>query len=67
VKDGVEMTDIVHYKVPFGFIGSWANGLLVEKSLREIFTYRYKKIEEIYGKWPSQQMSISFYKTIKSA
>ncbi|MBV4356614.1 SRPBCC family protein [Pinibacter aurantiacus] len=65
VKDGVEMTDIVHYKVPFGFIGNWANALLVQKSLREIFTYRYQKIEALYGKWPSQQMSISFHKTSK--
>jgi len=67
VKDGVEMTDIVHYKAPFGFIGNWANALLVEKSLREIFTYRYEKIEEVFGKWPSQQMSITFHRTTKSA
>jgi ligand-binding SRPBCC domain-containing protein len=67
VKDGVEMMDIVHYKMPLGFIGNWANNLFVEKSLREIFTYRFQKIEEIYGSWPSQRMSISFYKNNKSA
>jgi ligand-binding SRPBCC domain-containing protein len=65
VKYGIEMTDIVHYKVPFGVVGNWANTLLVEKSLREIFSYRYQKIEEMYGKWPSQQMSISISKTKK--
>lgn len=67
VKDGVEMTDIVHYKVPFGFVGEWANALLVQKSLREIFNYRYQEIEALFGKWPEQAMSISFHKTTKSA
>ena len=31
---GVEMTDIVHYKLPFGFLGDIANTLFVKKQLK---------------------------------
>ena len=48
VDGGVEMTDIVHYKLPFWFLGNIANSLFVKKQLDEIFNYRYKKVEEIY-------------------
>lgn len=48
--DGVEMTDIVHYKIPFWFLGDFANSLFVKQQLSKIFDYRYKKAEEIFGK-----------------
>jgi ligand-binding SRPBCC domain-containing protein len=51
IPGGVEMTDIVHYKNPLGFIGRIANGLFVAKKLNTIFTYRYRKVEEIFGPW----------------
>ena len=44
------MTDIVDYKIPFGFLGDIANALMVKKQLKEIFDYRFKKVEEIFGK-----------------
>jgi ligand-binding SRPBCC domain-containing protein len=47
---GVEMTDIVHYEIPFGFIGSWVNGLFVKRQLKEIFRYRFERVEEIFGR-----------------
>jgi ligand-binding SRPBCC domain-containing protein len=49
IPGGVEMTDIVDYKIPFGFLGDIANSILVKKQLQEIFDYRFKKVEEIYG------------------
>ncbi len=49
VEGGIEMTDIVHYRVPFGIIGKMANSLLIKKQLKEIFDYRYKKVEEIFN------------------
>lgn len=49
VEGGVEMTDIVHYKAPMGFIGDIANNLLIRKKLKSIFDYRYKKIDEIFN------------------
>jgi ligand-binding SRPBCC domain-containing protein len=47
---GVEMTDIIHYKLPFWFLGDIAHGLFVKKQLRRIFDYRFKKVEEMFGK-----------------
>ena len=46
----VEMTDIVHYKLPLWVLGDLAHGLFVKKKLREIFEYRFRKVEEIFGK-----------------
>jgi ligand-binding SRPBCC domain-containing protein len=51
IEGGVEMTDIVHYKIRLGFIGDLANSLFVKKQLKEIFDYRFQKIEELFGKW----------------
>jgi hypothetical protein len=48
VENGVEMTDIVHYKLPFGILGRIAHALFVKKQLKEIFDYRYKVVAE---KW----------------
>lgn len=50
VEGGVEMTDIVHYKIPFGWLGDLANFLFVKRKLREIFDYRYAKVEAYFGK-----------------
>jgi ligand-binding SRPBCC domain-containing protein len=47
--DGVEMTDIVDYKVPLGPLGEMMNSLVVKKKLKEIFDFRYRKVEEIFG------------------
>jgi len=50
IEGGVLMTDIVSYKPPFGFIGNIANSLLIKKQLKEIFDFRQKAVEEIFGK-----------------
>ncbi len=54
IDGGVEMTDIVHYKIPFWILGDIANNLFVKKQLEGIFDYRYKKVEELFGKWNAQ-------------
>jgi ligand-binding SRPBCC domain-containing protein len=46
VEGGVEMTDIVHYKLPFWFLGDIAHFLFVNKQLKNIFDYRYKIVEQ---------------------
>jgi ligand-binding SRPBCC domain-containing protein len=51
IEDGVEMTDIVHYKIPYWFVGDIANALFVRKKLENVFKYRFEKVEEIFGKW----------------
>jgi ligand-binding SRPBCC domain-containing protein len=51
IEGGVEMTDIVHYKLPLWFLGDIANTILVQKQLREIFDFRLEAVEKLYGKW----------------
>ncbi|MEP6684044.1 MAG: SRPBCC family protein [Parafilimonas sp.] len=50
INNGIEMTDIVHYKVPFWFIGDVANTLFVKNQLKKIFEFRHKAVEEKFGK-----------------
>ncbi|MDG0974284.1 MAG: SRPBCC family protein [Crocinitomicaceae bacterium] len=50
VEGGVEMTDIVSYEIPFGVLGKIAHPILVKRKLEEIFDYRFRKVEEIFGK-----------------
>ena len=49
-EGGVEMTDIVSYEIPFGVLGKIAHPILVKRKLEEIFDYRFRKVEEIFGK-----------------
>ncbi len=51
IAGGVEMTDIVYYKNPLWFLGNIANALFIKNKLKDIFDYRYKKVEELFGKW----------------
>ena len=45
------MTDLVHYQLPLGVLGNLANSLFVKKQLNTIFDFRYKRAEELFGKW----------------
>ena len=49
-KNGILMTDIVHYKLPLGWLGELAHRLFVKKQLASIFNYRAEKIETYFGK-----------------
>ena len=55
IDGGVEMTDIVHYKNPLWFLGKLANVLFVKNKLKNIFSYRFQKVEELFGKWQDGQ------------
>jgi ligand-binding SRPBCC domain-containing protein len=54
VDGGVEMTDLVHYRLPFGVFGNLAHGIIVQSKLNEIFKYRFEKIEELFGRWNNE-------------
>lgn len=59
--DGVvEMTDIVHYKVPGWLFGGLINSLLVHPTLKQLFQFRYQKVEELLGKCDGQECRIVF-------
>ena len=49
VPGGVEMTDIVSYKLPLGFIGRWFGGWMVRRQLKAIFDYRTIQLEKIFS------------------
>ena len=51
IEGGVLMTDIVNYSPPFGFIGRIANSLFIQKRLNEIFEFRSRKMEALFGKF----------------
>ncbi|WP_159799056.1 SRPBCC family protein [Flavobacterium sp. MK4S-17] len=49
IPGGTEMEDIVHYKLPYGFLGRFMHPLLVRPKLEEIFEYRHKKLVALFG------------------
>jgi len=51
VEGGVEMTDIVDYVIPLGAIGRLVEPILVRGKLKEIFDFREKKMDELFGKF----------------
>jgi ligand-binding SRPBCC domain-containing protein len=51
IEGGVEMEDIIDYKIPLGFLGRLAHPLLVKPKLNEIFEYRQKKLIELFGEF----------------
>tara|TARA_B100000768_G_C11282453_1_gene379440 strand:- start:1464 stop:1931 length:468 start_codon:yes stop_codon:yes gene_type:complete len=51
IDGGVEMEDIIDYKVPLGILGQIVHPFLVKPKLEEIFRYRQKKLIEIFGEY----------------
>lgn len=47
--EGVLMTDILHYKVPYGILGNIANALIVEPKIEEIFRFRQEVVKKFFG------------------
>jgi ligand-binding SRPBCC domain-containing protein len=52
IAGGVEMTDIIHYRLPFGILGRIGAGF-IRKQLNDLFVYRRKKINELFGELQS--------------
>lgn len=51
IEGGVEMLDRVNYKIPLGILGKIAHPIIVRSKLEEIFEFRIRAVEEIFGKW----------------
>lgn len=51
IDGGVEMEDIVDYKLPLGILGQLVHPFLVKPRLDDIFNYRYHKLVELYGEF----------------
>ena len=51
IDGGVEMEDIIDYKLPFGLIGQIFHPIIVKPKLKEIFNYRQNKLIELFGEF----------------
>lgn len=49
IEGGVEMRDLLYYRLPFGFAGKIINTLFVGKKVNAIFDYRTKVLREMFG------------------
>jgi ligand-binding SRPBCC domain-containing protein len=48
-SSGVDMTDVIEYAIPLGFLGRLANLLFVANQVKRIFAYRFKVVEAIFN------------------
>ena len=55
IDGGVEMEDVIDYKLPFGILGQLAHPYLVEPKLKEIFDYRRTKLIELFGNYKAPE------------
>ena len=55
IPGGVEMIDLVHYRLPLGWLGRIAHTLFVNQQVKHIFDYRYKVLEQRFGKMQIQE------------
>ena len=62
IPGGVEMEDIIDYKLPFGFLGQLAHPMLVKKQLQKIFGFREKKLAELFGQVNGKENFLSIRK-----
>ncbi len=60
IKGGVEMTDIVHYKLPLWILGDIAHVLFVKSQLKQIFNHRFTAVEDRFGKWQGAKNELVF-------
>ncbi len=47
--DGVLITDILHYALPYRWLGEIMGKLFIHSKIKNIFTYREKKLNEIFN------------------
>ena len=50
IDGGIEMVDIVDYKLPFGMLGQLAHPIFVKNKLKQIFEFRENKLNQLFGK-----------------
>ncbi len=62
IPGGVEMEDVIDYKIPFGVLGQLIHPILVKPKLKEIFEYREQKLNELFGTLENQTSSNIIFK-----
>ena len=51
IEGGVEMEDIIDYKIPMSILGQLVHPIIVKPKLDEIFQYRQKKLIKLFGEF----------------
>ncbi|MFC1563639.1 hypothetical protein ACFL6G_01825 [candidate division KSB1 bacterium] len=54
VENGTEIIDIVHYALPFGYMGRLMRAFIVKRQLEKIFNYRTEYLKNTFGTLTSQ-------------
>jgi ligand-binding SRPBCC domain-containing protein len=49
LRGGVEVIDLVHYQLPFGWLGELLAGSVVERRVAAIFAHRRRILTEMFG------------------
>ena len=49
IDGGVEMEDIIDYKIPLGILGQIAHPIIVKNQLKKIFEFREQKLISLFG------------------
>jgi ligand-binding SRPBCC domain-containing protein len=60
VDGGIEMEDIIDYKIPFGIFGQLAHPIIVKKQLSQIFEFREKQLIGRFGSIPGSEKEFHF-------
>ena len=55
IENGVEMEDIIHYKLPLGILGKAIQPWVVKPKLEEIFAYRKQKLTQLFGAYQKNE------------
>lgn len=55
---GTLMTDLLHYKVPYGIIGTIADAIFVNNKVEEIFAFRVKAVEKLFPEVQSTKLEV---------
>ena len=55
IDGGVQMEDIINYKVPLGILGKMVHPFLVKPKLEQIFEYRKKQLTELFGEYKGNE------------
>ena len=53
IPNGIEITDILEYKMPLGLLGTLAHPFFIKNKIQKIFEYRSQKLEELFGVYES--------------
>jgi ligand-binding SRPBCC domain-containing protein len=53
IEGGVEMEDIIDYKIPFGILGQMVHPIIVKPQLKKIFAHREIALKELFGQLPT--------------